>query len=104
MSDTGKEGVIPAADLERAHRALGRQVAAALVATMGVTDTSAAEIDQRLEWPPGETRRILDKLIHEVDTQVVELEAISDIAFAMGAEPRISLRYREPPNTGTEIP
>jgi len=100
-SEAGRAEPIPREELERARRRLSRHVAAMIVEAMAETDTSLEQLDVRLAQGPGTAGRWLSGLINCTSS---DLDLISDMCLAMGAEPRISFRAAPRPRAPEAAP
>lgn len=80
-------------EILRYRRKLCRHVAASLIEAMSVTDSSFEDMDTRLAVTPGASKRAMMRLVNGTDA---DLCWISDLAFAMDCEVRMSLRQDIP--------
>lgn len=85
------------AELDKALRRLCRQLGAQIVHAMAMTDSSIEQISERTGHEAKRLKRFLDNLIKGV-APAEALDVISDIAWAMDCEVRLSLLELPKPN------
>lgn len=83
---------IPKELLEKARRVTCRRIAAAVVQCMADTDTSFTEMAVRLDRKEETVRGWLTKL---TDGESIDLDSVSDMMTAMGAELAYSIQRRK---------
>lgn len=90
---------IPKEKLDYVHKRLCRGVALALISAMRETGTDFADIDARLENPPGSAQF---HMLAFITGETKEMREVSDIAYAMGCECHIQAVIPRPPAAASE--